>query len=76
MIGKLAFALVLIVARAAAVADDVNKQVVDQRVLVEIYYQTLCPYCIRFITQQLKPVLSIPVYLLLLRISGRLPTLD
>lgn len=65
------FILVLVIVQGAVVSNDVNQQAIDDRVLIELYYQTLCPYCIEFITSQLKPLLSIPVRLILLRIYGK-----
>jgi hypothetical protein len=46
---------------SATEASDINKQPADNRVFIELYYQTLCPYCVQFINNQLKPVLEIPV---------------
>ena len=72
MIGKtVLFILLLVLIQGAVVANDVNQQPIDERVLIELYYQTLCPYCIEFITSQLKPLLGIPVSLVSFRIYGK-----
>lgn len=43
------------------VSSSINLQPLDNRVSVELYFESLCPYCKTFITSQLQNVLAVPV---------------
>lgn len=47
-----------------------------QKILLELYYETECPYCTRFINTQLTDLISVPVTLFLFRTSLILLTSD
>lgn len=47
--------------RAVGVERDINVVPADDRVLVEIYIESLCPYCEMFFRQQMPKLLSTPV---------------
>ena len=68
---KVAVGVLLICLTLQSVEDDINLQVADDRVLLELYSESQCPYCHKFVTDSLKTALAIPVSLPLCRMSGR-----
>jgi len=43
------------------VANDIDQAPSDNRVTIELYYETLCPYCHQFLTTQMVQVMAQPV---------------
>jgi interferon gamma-inducible protein 30 len=55
------FAVLTVMVMAATLEVDIGVQPKDDRVTIELYYETLCPYSHMFVTGQLKSVLAQPV---------------
>jgi hypothetical protein len=57
--------LILVVMVAFVLADDVENDIniltPDNRLLIEVYAETLCPYCHKFIDGPLRKALETPV---------------
>jgi len=54
-------AFICSLALGASLEDDIGQQPTDDRVTIELYYESLCPFCHKFMTEQLIPVLAKPV---------------
>jgi hypothetical protein len=59
-------AALLIVALMAAQATelDIMKNIQDDRVTIELLFESQCPFCRIFMAEQLSPVLALPVILI------------
>lgn len=49
-------------ALTVTVEPDIGQQPSDNRVTIELYYESLCPFCHKFMTEQLQLVLALPVF--------------
>lgn len=54
-------AILLAVCLANTQENDVNQASQDPRVLIEVYAESLCPYCHKYITGPLAKALQTPV---------------
>ena len=75
---KLALLLVLLTVNIFAFNLFVNEpsDVNDDKVKIDFYYESLCPYCAQFMEGSLKTAAATKVFLASFRICGRFATSD
>lgn len=54
-------ALVLVSLAEASTENDIMVPLSDDRVVIELYYESECPFCRNFMAEQLGPVLNLTV---------------